>query len=66
MGASASAQRWLAAFVYSYNFQRPHRALDNRTPVEEVQNRRLNSAVGTEDTRFSQNSNLNNSSQRSY
>jgi len=46
MGASASAQRRLAAFVYYYKFQRPHRALDNRTPVEEVQNRRLNSAVG--------------------
>ena len=38
MGARASAQRWLAAFVYYYNFQRPNQALDNRTPVEEVKN----------------------------
>ena len=39
MGDRASAQRWLAAFAYYYNFQRPNQALDNRTPVEEVQNR---------------------------
>jgi hypothetical protein len=44
MGASASAQRRLAAFVYHYKFQRPYRALDNRTPVEEVQNRWLDNA----------------------
>jgi transposase-like protein len=39
IGGRASAQRWLAAFAYYYNFQRPNQALDNRTPVEEVQNR---------------------------
>jgi transposase-like protein len=39
MGGSASAQRWLAAFVYYYNFQRPNQALDNRTPVDEMQKR---------------------------
>jgi hypothetical protein len=47
MGGSASAQRWLAAFVYYYNFQRPNQALDNRTPVEEVQNSWLDSATWT-------------------
>ncbi|ELY83504.1 Integrase catalytic region [Natrinema altunense JCM 12890] len=31
--------RWLTAFVYYYNFQRPNQALNNRTPAEEVQNR---------------------------
>jgi len=36
MGGSASEQRWLATFAYYYNFQRPHQALENRTPVEEV------------------------------
>ncbi len=30
MGGSASAQRWFAAFVYYYNFQRPNQALDER------------------------------------
>ena len=35
-GGLASAARWLAAYVYYYNFQRPNQALDNRTPVEEV------------------------------
>jgi transposase-like protein len=39
MGGTASAQRWLAAFVYYYNFQRPHQALGNRTPVEKIKNR---------------------------
>jgi len=38
MGGRASAQRWLAAFVFYYNYQRPNQALDNRTPVEEVTN----------------------------
>lgn len=36
MGGRASAQRWLAAFAFYYNFQRPNQALDDRTPVEEV------------------------------
>ena len=35
-GSAASAARWLAAFGYYYNFQRPNQALDGRTPVEEV------------------------------
>jgi len=38
MGGRASAARWLAAFVFYYNFQRPNQALDNRTPVEEMTN----------------------------
>ena len=37
-GGLASAARRLAAFVHSYNFQRPNQALENRTPVEEVLN----------------------------
>lgn len=47
MGDSASAARWLAAFIYYYYFQRPNQALDNRTPVEVVQNRSLESAGKT-------------------
>ncbi len=39
MGSRVSAARWLTAFVYYYNFQRSNQALENRTPVEEVQNR---------------------------
>ena len=35
-GSAASAARWLAAFGYYYNFQRPNQALDGRTPAEEV------------------------------
>ena len=38
MGGRASAARWLTAFRYYYNTQRPNQALDNRTPVEEVMN----------------------------
>ena len=37
-GSAASAARWLAAFAYYYNFQRPNQALDGRTPAEEVLN----------------------------
>ena len=44
-GSAARAQRWLAAFGYYYNFQRPNQALDGRTPVEEVLNRLLDSAL---------------------
>ena len=36
--SAASAARWLAAFGYYYNFQRPNQALNGRTPVEEVLN----------------------------
>ena len=38
-GSAASAARWLAAFAFYYNFQRPNQALDGRTPVEEVSKR---------------------------
>lgn len=38
MGGRASAQRWLAAFTFYYNYQRPNQALDNRTPAEEIIN----------------------------
>ncbi|HET7323729.1 MAG TPA: IS6 family transposase, partial [Halococcus sp.] len=38
MGGRASVQRWLAAFAFYYNYQRPNQALDNRTPVEVVKN----------------------------
>lgn len=36
MGGSASAVRWLSAFAYYYNFQRPNQALNNCTPADEV------------------------------
>ncbi len=41
----ASAQRWLTAFVYYYNTQRPNQALDNRTPAKEVINGWLDTTV---------------------
>ncbi len=36
VGSWASAQQWLAVFVEYYNRQRPHQALNHRTPAEEV------------------------------
>ncbi len=36
VGSRLSVRQWLASFVHYYNFQRPHQALDERTPVEEV------------------------------
>ena len=36
VGSRSSVRQWLASFVHYYNFQRPHQALDERTPVEEV------------------------------
>jgi len=36
--SKASAQQWLAVFVEYYNRQRPHQALNHRTPAEEVLN----------------------------
>jgi hypothetical protein len=30
------SQRWLAAFAFYSNFQRPNQALNDRMPVEEV------------------------------
>ncbi|MFC7131098.1 integrase core domain-containing protein, partial [Haloferax chudinovii] len=38
VGSRLSVRRWLAVFVHYYNFQRPHQALDGRTPVEEATN----------------------------
>ena len=35
-GSAASAARWLAAFVYYYNRQRPNQALNGRTPAQVV------------------------------
>jgi putative transposase len=35
VGSRHSVRQWLASFVHHYNFQRPHQALDKRTPVEE-------------------------------
>ncbi|UPW01285.1 IS6 family transposase [Halorussus gelatinilyticus] len=35
VGSRPSVRQWLASFVHYYNFQRPHQALDERTPVEE-------------------------------
>ena len=35
VGSRRSVRQWLASFVHYYNFQRPHQALDERTPAEE-------------------------------
>ena len=34
-GGPASIRRWLQRFVHYYNTQRPHQALNGRTPAEE-------------------------------
>jgi putative transposase len=34
VGSRDVVAQWLALFAYYYNFQRPHQALDNRTPAE--------------------------------
>ncbi|ELZ28773.1 transposase [Halogeometricum pallidum JCM 14848] len=36
MGSRWSVRQWLALFVQYYNFQRSHQALNERTPVEEI------------------------------
>ena len=36
VGSRLSVRQWLAAFVHYYNVQRPHQALDERTPAQEV------------------------------
>ena len=36
VGSRPAVAQWLALFAYYYNFQRPHQALDDRTPVEAV------------------------------
>lgn len=38
VGSRASVREWLAQFMHYYNRQRPHQALDGKTPIEEVQN----------------------------
>jgi putative transposase len=38
VGSRASAREWLEQFMHYYNRQRPHQALDGKTPIEEVQN----------------------------
>jgi len=38
VGSQTSAQQWLAVFVAYYNRQRPHQALNHRTPAAEVLN----------------------------
>ncbi|UVE51946.1 IS6 family transposase (plasmid) [Haloferax larsenii] len=38
VGSHGSVREWFIQFVQYYNFQRPHQALDGRTPVEEVAN----------------------------
>jgi putative transposase len=38
MGSPRSVREWLEQFMHYYNHQRPHQALDGRTPVEEVLN----------------------------
>jgi len=35
-GGPASTHRWIQRFVYYYNTQRPHQALNGRTPAEET------------------------------
>lgn len=37
-GSQKSAKRWLRRFRYHYDHDRPNKALNGRTPVEEVQN----------------------------
>ncbi|QCS44716.1 IS6 family transposase [Natrinema versiforme] len=38
VGSRSSVREWLEQFMHYYNCQRPHQALDGKTPVEEVQN----------------------------
>ncbi|WP_135826027.1 integrase core domain-containing protein, partial [Halorussus ruber] len=37
-GSQQSAREWLVQFTHYYNAQRPHQALDGRTPIQEVRN----------------------------
>jgi transposase-like protein len=36
VGSQTAVAQWLGQFVYYYNFQRPHQALNYRTPAEAV------------------------------
>nr|WP_303299599.1 IS6 family transposase [Haloferax alexandrinus] len=38
VGSHGSVREWFIQFVQYYNYQRPHQALDGRTPVEEATN----------------------------
>jgi putative transposase len=38
VGSRRSVREWLARFMHYYNHQRPHQALDGRTPATEVLN----------------------------
>jgi len=38
VGSRRSVREWLAQFMHYYNYQRPHQALDGRTPAAEVLN----------------------------
>ncbi|MFC7082207.1 IS6 family transposase [Halorussus caseinilyticus] len=38
VGSRQSAYEWLVQFSHYYNTQRPHQALDGRTPIQEVRN----------------------------
>jgi len=38
VGSRRSVREWLAQFMHYYNHQRPHQALDGRTPAAEVLN----------------------------
>lgn len=38
VGSRASVREWLEQLMHYYNRQRPHQALDGKTPIEEVQN----------------------------
>ncbi|SFS67542.1 IS6 family transposase [Halostagnicola kamekurae] len=38
VGSRTSTHEWLEQFIHYYNRQRPHQALDGKTPIEEVQN----------------------------
>ncbi|PGF17442.1 IS6 family transposase [Natrinema sp. CBA1119] len=38
VGSRSSVREWLEQFMHYYNRQRPHQALDGKTPIEEVQN----------------------------
>ena len=36
VGSRLSVRQWLTLFVHYYNFQRPHQALNNRPPAQEL------------------------------
>ncbi|ELY86436.1 integrase catalytic subunit [Natrialba taiwanensis DSM 12281] len=38
VGSRSSVREWFEQFMHYYNCQRPHQALDGKTPIEEVQN----------------------------